>query len=529
MKIKLVSQNDWIFTDSHIEDYREWKEIHTARNTRFGFQVLIEEIKGTVVLELSEISGVNWEIGQMRAVRVDENTAPKLMTTTNYEECKEYVTREAPFSVYDCITASYEEAAEEKAVFYIRGRVEKSAIPARYEVELRVRDAATSETQRLSLEIYPIDIPAPKEGKIGMLNFFAFDLTAKEHGVKKGSKEYAEIYKKYLKLQLDFGQTHIMLPLPEVIRNEEKEVVDFDFDFVEQIADIAIAAGAKYLVGACVSHWDAWNESGYYLLWDKTVDACGTEGFLQLKKYYRKWAEIVEKKGYRPYLYHSLADEPQIPNAASYRSLAAIFRRFMPEIPLIEAVEAIELGGALDIWVPKGETFERWETEYRKLMESGEEFWYYTCAFPAGAYMNRSMDLPAVVSRYILWMVPYYEMSGYLHWGFNYYSGENIWEKACCPHKGELLPAGDAHIVYAIGDEVYPSLRFELQREGRDEAEAFYMLKDEAARKALIAKAVSGQNKYQADSRLTDEIKKELLREIRKQNQEERVRGDFSE
>ena len=86
--------------------------------------------------------------------------------------------------------------------------------------------------------------------------------------------------------------------------------------------------------------------------------------------------------------------------------------------------------------------------------------------------MNRSMDLPLTVSRVVLWMGALYRLSGFLHWGFNYYIGEDIWHSACCPHKGALLPAGDAHIVYP-GDNGGPwrSMRFEAQRGGAEDYE----------------------------------------------------------
>ncbi len=522
MQVKLVSQNDWIFTDSKAEDFRSPERIHTARGTRFGFQLLLEEVVGQPEVRIGGLDGIAWEIGEMLLVGVDENTAPKMMTTTNYEECKDYVTKKAPFYVYDCILNKLQSRLGSQRVLYVRARVSEDAPAGEYSVELVIEDEQEEQKAAVALTIYPITVPQPKDGRLGMVNFFSFSLLEKVHQVKQGTEEYDRVYQKYLDLQLDFGQTHVMLPLPKVIRNEKNEVVDFDFSGVTRIADLAIASGVKHIVGACVAHWDSWDGTRYHLIWDKDVDACSVEGYLQLKKYYQKWAGIAEEKGYLPYLYHSLADEPQIQNAVQYRSIAAIFRSFMPKVPLIEAVEAFELGGAVNIWVPKGETFERWENEYRKLMEAGETFWYYTCAFPAGVFMNRSMDLPAMVSRYILWMVPYYGMSGYLHWGFNYYSGENIWEKACCPHKGELLPAGDAHIVYPIGGEVYPSLRFELQREGRDEAELFYLLKDENKRRELIAKAVSRQNVYQKDSSLIEQIKGELYEEILKQSEEKK-------
>ena len=52
----------------------------------------------------------------------------------------------------------------------------------------------------------------------------------------------------------------------------------------------------------------------------------------------------------------ALADEPQTHNDATYRILAGIFRKFMPGIPIIDAVETTNLGGGIDIWVPKQDT-----------------------------------------------------------------------------------------------------------------------------------------------------------------------------
>lgn len=36
-------------------------------------------------------------------VGVNENTAPTLMTTADYAACRDYVTRAAPFEVYDAL------------------------------------------------------------------------------------------------------------------------------------------------------------------------------------------------------------------------------------------------------------------------------------------------------------------------------------------------------------------------------------------------------------------------------------------
>ena len=168
----------------------------------------------------------------------------------------------------------------------------------------------------------------------------------------------------------------------------------------------------------------------------------------------------------------ALADEPQTHNDKTYRILAGICRKFLPGVPIIDAVETVNLGGGIDIWVPKQDTYEKWRDAYDTLKAAGEEMWFYTCAFPAGPAMNRSMDLPLTVSRLVLWMGALYRLSGFLHWGFNFYIGEDIWHSACCPHKGALLPAGDAHIVYPGTDGApWRSMRFEAQCGGAEDYE----------------------------------------------------------
>ena len=119
--------------------------------------------------------------------------------------------------------------------------------------------------------------------------------------------------------------------------------------------------------------------------------------------------------------------------------------------------------------------------------------------------MNRSMDLPLAVSRTVLWMGALYRLSGFLHWGFNYYIGEDIWHGACCPHKGALLPAGDAHIVYPGKDgRPWRSMRFEAQRAGAEDYELLMQAVD----------AAPGE----ADQRVREDL--ERMREFLRRQQE---------
>lgn len=140
--------------------------------------------------------------------------------------------------------------------------------------------------------------------------------------------------------------------------------------------------------------------------------------------------------------------------------------------------------------------------------------WFYTCAFPAGPIMNRSMDLPLTASRAVLWMAALYRLSGFLHWGFNYYIGNDIWHSACCPHKGALLPAGDAHIVYPGNYGPWRSMRFEAQRAGAEDYELLVQaaqINPEKTDQIIRSVCIDFRN-YTREGKVLEEAKDRLLK-----------------
>ena len=87
---------------------------------------------------------------------------------------------------------------------------------------------------------------------------------------------------------------------------------------------------------------------------------------------------------------------------------------------------------------------------------------------------ERLISRNAITNESIIGSVHYHqehELYYMLKGKTTYYIGDEIWHSACCPHKGALLPAGDAHIVYPGTDGPWRSLRFEAQRAGAEDYE----------------------------------------------------------
>lgn len=199
------------------------------------------------------------------------------------------------------------------------------------------------------------------------------------------------------------------------------------------------------------------------------------------------------------YMQH-LADEPTERNAASYRAIAALVRKYAPELRIIEACHTKDLAGAIDIWVPQLNFLHNDYEQYRRRQAAGEEVWFYTCVFPQGEYANRFVEQPLLKTRLLHWINFRYGITGYLHWGYNHWTAESPFTHTTRPHGGPpYLPAGDPWIVYPGKDGPLDSIRHEAMRDGIADYELLSMLaeRDREAAMELAKPMVLDFDRYE--------------------------------
>ncbi len=201
------------------------------------------------------------------------------------------------------------------------------------------------------------------------------------------------------------------------------------------------------------------------------------------------------------YLQH-LADEPIGINIGTYRAMAALARKYAPELKIVEACHTKDLVGSMDVWVPQlnylGDDF----AHYQERQRAGDEVWFYTCVFPQGEYANRFIELPLIKTRLLHWINFRYGITGYLHWGYNQWTADSPFTHTTRPHGGPpYLPAGDAWIVYPGTDGPLDSIRFEAMRDGIADHELLSQLAEKDPRKAeaFASKHVKGFADYDTD------------------------------
>ena len=203
------------------------------------------------------------------------------------------------------------------------------------------------------------------------------------------------------------------------------------------------------------------------------------------------FAENLRSNGWWEKTWQKVCDEPIDANADDYRAIITFLRSIEPSLKVMEAVQTTKLTGVMDVWVPQLNT---WHVDYdffRSRAEAGDEVWFYTCCYPRGEYPNRFIEQPLLKVRMLYWLAYKYGAAGYLHWGFNYWTGDPF-RTADRPGTGTVLPGGDAWIVYPGYHRFERSVRFDAARDGIEDHTLLTMLarKNPAAAKSLCDRMV---------------------------------------
>lgn len=180
-----------------------------------------------------------------------------------------------------------------------------------------------------------------------------------------------------------------------------------------------------------------------------------------------------------------------------------MIRRADPRVQrLLTEQDEPELEGRLDIWCP---IFDRYGRGWAKQRQSlGEKVWWYVCCAPLSPYPNNFIDHPAIEHRIRFWMAWQYKVQGDLYWDTTYWTDDSIFPapkfqdpwtdpKSYFYSGGQQgsFGNGDGRLIYPPRDwrdgktrieGPTPSIRWELIREGIEDFEYFWMLKDAADR-----------------------------------------------
>jgi glycosyl hydrolase family 123 len=205
-------------------------------------------------------------------------------------------------------------------------------------------------------------------------------------------------------------------------------------------------------------------------------------------------AHLKEKGWDKIYLQH-ICDEPEPGNEKTYADIASYIKSISPDIKIIDAVHSHGVNNTVDVWVPELEMYDSNYNFYTERKNAGNEIWFYTCLAPQGDYANRFIELPLIKTRILHWINFRFGATGYLHWGWDFWSDNCLEETAgIIPEAGNIMPGGDAFITYPGNGKILSSIRLEAMRDGIVDYELLKLLEE---KKPAIAKEICRQVVYE--------------------------------
>lgn len=412
---------------------------------------------------------------------------------------------------------------------WISVKIPKESQPGLYNGKVNIIGKAAGEefvkTQAISIEVFE---PVIDGNSLWVTNWFFLDRLSylnNNQPVEPHSELFWELSRVLAKTLGEYQQNVAMIsPFDHTLFIFEKDEWSFDFSNFNKLVQIFIDEGVigRLEGGHLGARIDGGWSSPFGLFVPKLGDDAIDKELMPLdspitKKFYSSFLpafmQNIKDNGWQDEYVQHIADEPIGDNVNSYIEISKFIKTIIPEIRIIEATHTHSLENKVDVWVPQMNFLKEGLDFYKERQLQGDEIWYYTCLSPKGEYANRFIEQPLIKTRLLHWVNYKYNITGYLHWGFNHWgssdghnSSENPYEdvSGMIVSSGNVLPGGDSWIVYPGYKTIYPSIRLEAMRDGINDYELLRMFSekfpDEA--KEIVNSIVYGFEHY--DTHISD-------------------------
>jgi hypothetical protein len=480
MRCHLVDSLGWLYPDSVMPPKPVTSfEVDVARGQTAAVQILVAEADGPVRVK---VSAGKARVYQLISVPVEVNTGPVGFVEKPGEPQNPYVTRRAPFRVFDAMqpVKGYALAKGEPLGLYVQVPIDLKTRPGRCEFQIQVSCGSQKVPLTLAARVHKVRIPPIGPESLKYTNWFSLSLMAERHKLRLWSTAHWDMIRQYAHLMVRARQNMFWLQGTDIF-----EVADgrpqLNVARLQKIVDTFTREGMYYIEGPhfATRPEGQWLAKRFVLAIQPKIEATGDDGTLWVARIATQLQEQIERNGWHDRWVQHVADEPIDQNAEDYRILAGTVRRYMPAVRIVEATLCKAVAGAIDIWVPQNWHFERDREFLARQRTLGDEVWHYTCCHPGGRYLNRLMDGELIRPTLLHWGNALYDLPGFLHWGLNHYRpSQDPFRQSVVDHGGgNSLPAGDTHVVYPGTDGPWPSVRLEAEREGVEDYELLQQLK----------------------------------------------------
>lgn len=529
MKGYCTVKEEWLYPDQELTVLPSNVVLHCAQNGREGIRLLIEDSVKELQISLKNAEMFEVELFEMidvyvgyNEVETEEQNGMFVITALDYEK-PEYCTRKAPFRVYEAlrpITDGKLPVNNKRGALYLTLCPKQPLVQGTYEVILTIG----SQSLKIIVQMHNIRIP---DETLGITNWFSLDNIAHRHKIKFGSYEYFDMLRLYAKAMRRTRQTHFFISYDHKRIQYDSVTKTFDFSYLKPIIEIFFSEGFKTMeFGNFGTRYDDMFTDEIKCNMNPMICVSSDEGYHLQQNFIKGLAKFLRENGWENDTIFHVFDEPDVHTKTKetmekrkqqYLRITNLLRRHVPGCKIIEAVKSTEFKAGVDIWVPLTANYEELYGDFDALIKAGEEVWCYVCCVPTGYHLNRFLDIDLIKSRLIFWGCSKYQLSGYLHWGFNYWPegiDYNPFECSNTPNTAfnGIYPAGDAYIVYPGDHGPWLGMRLEAQRKGAEDYELMELLRalSPVDYERLMKKVFRGFSDYNIDTHAFECIRIEL-------------------
>lgn len=540
LKGKVTTKEEFLYPDSQCGILPESLEISMAENGKPGIQILIETRGGSTEFYLTG-EGFQPEWYEMRPVPVEYNTGDgvaqggAMVLEEPPEEKPDYVTRMAPFWVYDCLVQKKDgriPTKRGKAAAYLCLCAEEGITPGRHRLVLGVKTEEGLWECEISIRVYAVEIPSDA---FPVTNWFSLDAISRFHHLSMGTQEYYDMLKAYVRAMRRLHQNIFYIQLDEKCV-KSREPLKFNFEYLTPVIQCFFEEGMEYMELGALLHRGFLPDGSpdmytgdFVCMMDKSLKFDTLKGYAHTVLLVKELTSYLKKYGWDKKILFHIHDEPDIhvkddyaleARRRQYYLAAGILRKYLPGVRIIEAVDTAGFYGGVDIWVPGTAGYEKRKEEFDTLIQLGETVWTYVCCGPEGEWLNRFLDFHLIRGRLLFWGCARNRISGFLHWGFNQFpGGMDPFKGTSCPNDtgiGTSFPCGDSFLVYPGEKGPWISMRLEAQRRGAEDAALWGLLlkKDEELHDRLLNQVFTNNYTYCRNPEEFDRVYERLLENL---------------
>lgn len=423
--------------------------------------------------------------------------------------------------------------------------IDVEAQPGTHSVTLEFSDLSGQLLQQLSFTVEVLHERLPEQRLIHTQWFHA-DCLADYYSVPVFSEEHWRIIDNFMGSAARHGinmmLTPVFTPPLDTAKGGERTTVQlvgvnlsngkytFDFSRLERWLSLCGKNGIRYLeISHLFTQWGA--EFAPKIMvhaagvekrlfgWD--TPAVGGAYTQFLRKFIPALKHYLASAGWLERTWFHISDEPHEQEAKTFAAAKASVFKLLQDCKVMDALSSYEIyqQGLVERPVVSVDQMEPF------LKADVPHLWAYYCTVQALDVPNRFISMPSSRNRILGMLLYYFDIEGYLHWGFNFYNTQHSTmhiDPYLVTDAGEAFPSGDPFLVYPAPDgSAYESVRGAVLQKALCDLGALQLLEQKIGRAGVVkmleelAHGAISFRSYPRSMDFFDQMRAEIYRRLR--------------